>query len=201
MIINSFRLNTDYFLELFEDVPSYKLSSQLYDINNHPIWLIGHMIYSFDQTHKIIGGNRITNDEWDAKFGTGSRPMPITKNYPNTNQLVPLYHQTRDNLIDAVRKLSLADMARPNNLPKYKAYLPTYGDLLTHLMIGHTQYHCGQLSLYRMAHGLVRIPEKFDDSKVDKENGTFFECPICDKRFTQRPTFSEHLKSHQEDDI
>lgn len=197
MLINSFRLNTDYFLELFEDLPRYKIISQLYGINNHPIWLIGHLTCSFDLLDEVLGGTRLTNEKWEGKFGTGSRPMPIATMYPKPEDLIKLYTQARDKLIDSVMKMSMVDFARPNDVPNYKAYLPTYGDLLTHIMIGHTQYHTGQLVAYRTVHELVRVPEKFDKSQIDKKDGAYFECPICDKRFTSRLTFSKHLKSHE----
>jgi|AntRauTorcE11897_2_1112592.scaffolds.fasta_scaffold16871_2 hypothetical protein len=194
MLSHSFRLQTDYFLKLFEDLPSYKLISQLFGFSNHPIWTIGHLSVSYDLLLITLTKKSILPETWHRTFGTGSRPMPINTLYPDSKELVKAFTDCRDDLLFAVGKLTLADYTRPNNIAKYKDHLPTLGDLLSHIMIGHTNYHTGQLVAYRAIHELPRMPEQFDTISVDKESG-HFECPICDTKFTKRNVYANHLKS------
>lgn len=194
MLNHSFRLQTDYFLKLFEDLPRYKHCSQLYGFINHPLWLIGHLAGSYDQMNEILTGSRELNKKWDTMFGTGSKPTPISTMYPTDKLLINTFKDRRDDLLYSYSKLTIADLTRPNNVPHYQDHLPTLGDLLSHIMCGHTMYHIGQLTTYRTIHSLPRIPERFDTSSVDKESGSF-ECPICDAKFTKRNAFASHLRT------
>lgn len=194
MLNHSFRLQTNYFLELFGDLPRYNHCSQLYGFSNHPLWLTGHLANSYDLMNEILAKKTILPQTWRTLFGTGSRPMPINTMYPNEKELVKAFTDCRDDLLYSVSNLTIADFTRPNNVPRYKDDLPTLGDLLSHIMIGHTSYHTGQLVAYRTIHQLERIPHKFDTKSVDKKSGSF-ECPICDAKFTKRSIYANHLKS------
>ena len=195
MFNHSFKLQTDYFLELFNDLPRYKHHSQLYGFTNHPVWILGHLAYSYSLTNSILTNKKEDLRKWKSLFGTGSRPIPIITAYPNTKELVDSFKNQRDELAYSSRNLTLAHYIKENNAQCYKDSLPTLGDLLSYTMIGHTGYHVGQLVAYRTIHGLPRIPEKFDVVKTDKTGDSKFECPFCDSKFTKRSAYSKHLKS------
>ena len=109
MITRSFLLNSNYFLELFEDIPSYKMYSQLYGISNHPVWQIGHIANSFDHMNEVLTGKKALNSEWEMMFGTGSRPQPIQKMYPDHDFLLKTFHESRSSLSESISNLSMAD--------------------------------------------------------------------------------------------
>jgi len=195
-VVNSFKIITDHFLTLFKEIPHFEIISQRYGINNHPIWLIGHLALSYDLLNEVLTGKAVMPKEWHNKFAMGSLPMPIKTLYPKNDVLIYHFLDNRNNLIDNVERLTLADLCRPCTISRYAADLPTMGDMLVHIMIAHTQYHTGQLATYRMVHQLDRVPERFDTKKINTNNPEAeVECPFCDKKFTKKFGLSNHIKS------
>lgn len=195
-LIPSFEHGTDRFLTLFNSTPKFNNISQLYSISNHPIWLIGHLAYSFDRACSAVGGEKLLTDKWIKLFGARSRPMPIRTEYPQIEELVNQFTICKNVLSDMVIKLPPQRFSKDS--PEFcRDVLPTVGDFLVYYMVGHVQYHIGQLSTFRAVHQVDRIPDRLDvkTDDVETEPSISFICQHCNRKFTKKFALSNHINS------
>jgi hypothetical protein len=163
-ILTSFQLVVDYARRLVGDIPPQEFVAQPDGIVNHPAWILGHLAHSFQAIGGEIGVAPWLADDWDRMFATGAIPTPRVKDYPSKSSLIATFDDAVDRTTDAVSRLSTEGFASPLPDDEYRATLPTIGHALLHILVGHTSVHVGQLTVWRHAMQLPRVPEHFDNS-------------------------------------
>lgn len=161
-VLNSYELNLDYLRRLIEDVPDAELANQQGGVVNHPLWTIGHLVYSAQMIGGELGLPAWLQDGWQARYGTGSIPSADRSAYPSKDALF-------DHLADAEQRLkdfleAMGDEAMQQPLPdmRYRGMFPTLGHAVTHILTAHTAAHIGQLIVWRRVEGFPPLSKVFD---------------------------------------
>lgn len=159
-ILHSYAYSLDFIREQVADVPDELLTAQLDGIANHPEWTIGHLVFIAQAIGEVIGIEPWLSDEWASQFGPGSTPK-LSSAVSRTALLSALEHaQTR--LSDAVAALTdeQLDAAFPD--PAYSDLFPTVRHALAQVLVGHTAFHVGQISIWRRALNLAPLNRSYE---------------------------------------
>lgn len=135
-------------LKLVEDVSEDQMFLQSAANENHPAWILGHLLLSDTYLLSLLKIRELSPDFVDLlnKYG----PNPTNKNYDSKSFLVERLTETSVLRVEAVTQMEDLNQPLPDeNLVKTQ---PTIGHHLQMLMI-HEGHHCGQLSSWRKLHG------------------------------------------------
>ena len=121
---------------------------------NHPLWVLGHLVYSesflFDQA--IMGrDNRF--GEWGELFGAKSTPVAEADKYPSMEELFGKWETIRSEAVAHLDSLTPDDLDKKSHAPEdYGPMFATVGACYA-AMTGHPQFHAGQVADARRADG------------------------------------------------
>ncbi len=124
---------------------------------NHPAWVLSHLnIY----TRICIAMLRAEPfaDPIDAKYGQKSEVSDDPTDYIPGPDLLAAYTALHAEAEHALAAATEHILAAANPLERWRAVHPTVGDMLVTLMVKHESAHLGQLSAWRRALGLPRVP-------------------------------------------
>ena len=98
-------------------------------------------------------------EEWHKLFGPGSVPSTDRSVYPIKAELLAALTAGHERISEASTKADPASMAEkhPVAFPFLLQWMPTKGDLLSHLMTTHAAGHLGQLSTWRRINGMPSV--------------------------------------------
>jgi hypothetical protein len=156
-ILNSLLLHMQTLRELVGDLDDVGMIRQPPGVPNHPAWTVGHIVYSLQGIGEELGLEPWLPEDWAQRYGTGSTPTAEACAYSARQELL-------DTLTDACRRVrerlsALDDAALRRPLPdeRVRKILPTLGDAVLHVLVGHTAAHLGQLAVWRRAMGLPQV--------------------------------------------
>ncbi|MGD9854154.1 MAG: DinB family protein [Planctomycetaceae bacterium] len=139
---------------LLRDMQDAPLTSPTPNGGNHPLWVLGHLTYSesflFDES---IQGKPNRCAEWGKLFGAQSTPVPEAGGYPPMPELFAKWKEIRAAAVAHLDSLTMDDLDRRSHAPEeYGPMFATVGACYS-AMIGHPQFHAGQVSDARRAAG------------------------------------------------
>lgn len=116
---------------------------------NHGTWTLGHIIFACQGMATELGAEPWLPEEWESVFGYGSTPGSGDREYPKKAELRTLLTDATTRLTRALQDAGTSVLEDP--LPDDD--FPTWGHLLLQVVVAHTAYHAGQLSVWRRALG------------------------------------------------
>ena len=160
-VLHSFAYALDFLREQLADVSPADMVAQPGGVRNHPAWVIGHLTYSCEQLGGVVGLAQWLPEGWAARFGPGSVPVAELGRYETKSEALARLGDAQKRISRAVEVLDDArlDEALPD--PAYRVPFPTVRHALTQVMVGHTAYHVGQVTLWRRAMGLPAVGRGF----------------------------------------
>ena len=161
-VLHSFAYAIDYLVELLADVPPQQMASQPGGIVNHPAWTIGHLAHTCEQLAAVLGVDAWLPADYALRFGTGSVPRADISVYEPKDAALQVLRDAQSRLTVAVEMQSVSDLAAPFPDPMYEDVFPSVGHALTQVMVGHTAFHVGQVTIWRRAMGLPRLIRGFE---------------------------------------
>ncbi|MDP6112278.1 MAG: DinB family protein [Planctomycetota bacterium] len=161
-ILHTYTLNLRHLRRLVADLDDAEMVTQTGSAPNHAAWIIGHLIHSCEAMCGEIGVDPWLTEDWRGLFGTGSTPLGNADSYPSKGSLLTALDDAYSRLSDALSELGESGMLAPLPDMQYRKSLPTIGHALVHILASHTALHVGQLTVWRKAIGLPRVPEQFD---------------------------------------
>ena len=161
-VLHSFAYALDFLREQVADVPDAEMVAQPNAIANHPAWVIGHLTYTCQMLGGVIGVPEWLADDWANRFGAGSVPVPDPAAYETKEQALAILRDAQSRVARAVERLDDARLDEPFPDPSYLDVFPTIRHALTQVLVGHTSYHVGQLTVWRKAMGLPPLPRSFE---------------------------------------
>jgi hypothetical protein len=158
-ILITWKRNAAYALRLAEDIDPARFVAQPVPGRtlNHPAWVFSHLNLYAAVAVDLASG-RAFDDPADHRYGQKSEPLADPSAYPEKAALLEQWrviHAAGERALEAAAP-SLT--SAPNPLPRWRAMHPTVGDMLVTLMVKHESGHLGQLSAWRRAMGLSRVP-------------------------------------------
>lgn len=160
--LHSFKYSIGYLLDQVADITEERMVAQHAGIANHAAWTLGHVAYACDLLGTVIGLPRMLPAERDAMFGTGSKPVSDRSVYPSKDKLTTELNAVAARLASRVEEIDDAVLDSPFPDPSLLDVFPTIRHGLTQVMIGHTAFHIGQLSIWRKAIGSPPMKRSYE---------------------------------------
>ena len=149
VLIRRFIYSLEFLYESIGSIDEALLVHQPHGFRNHPIWTLGHLAYSCQATAELFGVPNWLPTGWGATFGTGSSPNNVLENYPTRLELIEKLSSSSDKLMLEIRSCPLSYFSQPLPEKKFLLHLPTIGDASMQILVGHTSYHVGQVSVWK----------------------------------------------------
>jgi hypothetical protein len=161
-VLHSFKYSLDFLEEQIAGVADADLVAQPGGIVNHPAWTIGHLGYVLQMIGMVIGIEGKLPPEWVRRYGSVSEPTADAEVYEGKDAALSILRESRDRIIEAVSKLDDSILDQPFPDPAYRDDFPTIRHALTQVLIGHTAFHVGQVSVWRRAMGLPALGRSYE---------------------------------------
>ena len=160
-VLHSFSYSLDFIAEQVGDVADSDMSTQPPGVANHPSWIIGHLTFVCQMLGGVVGVSPWLPEDWSHRFGPGSEAIGGGKYLPKQEALA--YLRTAGICLDAaVRALNNSQLDAQFPVEQYREVFPTVRHALTQILVGHTAFHVGQLSVWRKAMGLPAMGRSFE---------------------------------------
>ena len=153
-VLHSFVYSLDFLRELIADVPEAAMTAQPAGITNHPAWTIGHLVFISQAIGGVAGLEPWLDEQWTKDFGPDSKPSTNCGTGDYKVSLLAALDIAQTKLTDAVTDLSEEQLDAPFPDPSYSDVFPSVRHALTQVLLGHTAFHVGQLSVWRRAMNL-----------------------------------------------
>lgn len=149
-------------LTLVEDLSEAQLCCQSRPGENHPAWILGHLLLGDAYLLFLLGVQELPTDfaELLVKYGPGTPSLPAPEHYSDKATLVERLSRTNTLRLEAIRLMKAEDFARPVPDEVLAQAQPTIGHHLLALVF-HEGQHGGQLAAWRKAQGLDAIHGAF----------------------------------------
>lgn len=143
-------------LNLVEDLRDEQMCRQTSARENHPAWILGHLLLSDVYLLSMLKTRELSADftELLIKYGPNSNPNSIIENYDSKQFLVESLTETGLLRTDALRQMKSLDQPTPDET--LVRTQPTIGHHLQTLVF-HEGHHCGQISAWRKAQKLSAV--------------------------------------------
>jgi hypothetical protein len=151
-VAEQFRITTNLFIKAMSGVDKEEAMRRPGPMSNPLLWLAGHLIHFRTRLLSLMGVPR--DFPWGSRFDTGSK-VGAPETYPDPEELVALWEQLSELLVERLGTLTEADLAAPPT-----AKVPTT-DATLRGAIGyfslHEAYHVGQMGYVRKWLGMTPI--------------------------------------------
>jgi uncharacterized damage-inducible protein DinB len=131
------------------DLSDKEMVHQPSGVPNHAAWTLGHVIHACHAMATELGAEPWLPEDWESVFGYGSTPRGETGLYPGRVEMQRLLADASTRLCEALSSVEISVMEK--QLPDDD--FPTMADILLQVIVAHTAYHAGQLSVWRRAMG------------------------------------------------
>ncbi len=142
-----------------EDVDDAQWAEQPAGLTNHPAWVLGHLTNAIDNVIRQLGGAVDRAPEWAKQFAGGSMPTNNRSDYPSRDELISAYTGACENLRAVVRQAGEDVFDMPVENERIRAFFPTVGRWVSHVLLSECAFHAGQLSAWRRSKGLSSVFE------------------------------------------
>lgn len=160
-IIDSFDYCLDFLREQVSDISEPDFVAQPNGILNHPAWVIGHLTGSCQALGREIGVEPWLPENWAARFGTGSRPVLDLSVYESGHESLQILRDAQSRITDSVLRLPPVRLDLPLNHQRYGPAIPTVRHAIVQMLVAHSAYHVGQLTLWRNQMGMKSLGRSF----------------------------------------
>lgn len=161
-VLHSFAYSLDYLREQVADVPAADMAALPAGVANHPAWVIGHLTVTLQMLGEVIGFPPWLPAHWAGRYGTGSVPVADVAQYEAKADALAMLRDAQSRIARAVELLDDPRMAEPFPDASYLDVFPTIRHFLTQVLVGHTAFHVGQISVWRKTMGLPRTARSFE---------------------------------------
>ena len=142
--------------ELVKDIDDARFAEQPAGIRNHPAWTLGHLVVSGNFILIQLDEPPIQLPESYGKlFPPGTQPTADRSVYPSKQELLTHLRAVHAAVANAVPRKHEAYFDKPTP-EKFRAFVPTRGQLILYLLASHEPGHLGQLIAWRRAAGLAK---------------------------------------------
>lgn len=138
-----------------EAVPEDARMRQAAEGKAHPLWLLGHLAFSFDTFVNVLtlGGAPACPGNYAALFApaqAGGGPVSAdASTYPSWDELLENYKKAGQAIIDGINKCTddeLTGDVKGSPPDAFKSFFPNLGSPLSGMTL-HDSYHRGQIGL------------------------------------------------------
>ncbi len=142
-------------LGLIADMKDAPLTQPTANGGNHPLWILGHLVYSeANIISHMLQGHETPLPEWKDLFGRGSEPVQDIEIYPSVDELMLKFEEIRAHTLSVLDGMSEDDLDQPSkNIPPGRENVfGTAGQCFLMVSI-HPLMHYGQVADARRSLG------------------------------------------------
>lgn len=141
---------------LVEDLSDEQMFLQSAAGENHPLWILGHLLLSDTYLLHLLKVRELSADFTDLleNYGPNSKPKSFIENFHSKSFLIEKLTETGNLRLDSVRQLKDLNEPLPDEILSQTQ--PTIGHHLQTLVF-HEGHHCGQISSWRKLHGFTSV--------------------------------------------
>lgn len=161
-VVHSFAYCLDFLREQVADVAAADMVAQPNGIRNHPAWVIGHLTFTCQMLGGAIGLPEWLPGDFAARFGTGSVPVADVGACGTKDDALAALRDAQSRIAPVVEQLDERRLDEPFPDPSYHDVFPTIRHALTQVLVGHTAFHVGHVSVWRRAMGLPPVGRSFE---------------------------------------
>ncbi|MCI0612777.1 DinB family protein [bacterium] len=161
-VLHSFAYGLDFLREQVADINEADMVKQPNGIMNHPAWTIGHITAATHLLARTIGVTKWLPTEWVQHYRTGSHPVTDAGIYDSKNDLLSKLSEAQSKITQAIEQMTDSQLDVPFPTESYRDVFPTIRHALTQVLIGHTAFHVGQISVWRKAMNLPPMKRSFE---------------------------------------
>jgi hypothetical protein len=161
-VLHSFAYGLDFLREQVADVSEVDMVKQPDGFVNHPAWTIGHITAATHLLARTIGVTKWLPTEWVQNYRTGSIPVADASPYDAKHELLSKLSEAQSKITQAIEQMTDVQLDVPFPAESFRSVFPTIRHALTQVLIGHTAFHVGQISLWRKAMGLPAMKRSFE---------------------------------------
>jgi hypothetical protein len=161
-VLHSFAYGLDYLREQVAGVADADFVAQPKGILNHPAWTIGHLTDICQMVGEVIGVEPWLPADWAKRYGSGSVPLADASVYEAKSQALRMLVDAQSRISLAVQRLTDDQLDEPFPGASYQEVFPSIRHFLTQVLVAHTAFHVGQISIWRKAMGLPPMVRSFE---------------------------------------
>ncbi len=151
----SLETSKNFVMMLIMDMKDAPLTQPTAKGGNHPLWVLGHLVYSeANIVNHIILGETNPLIEWKEIFGDGYECVTDLSKYPPFDEVVAKFEEVRERTMTLLNGFTEADFDKPskNCPPERQEIIGTVGKCFIVLGL-HPAMHFGQVADARRAAG------------------------------------------------
>jgi len=149
------RFSREWLTKVLNDIPADKLTAQPSPTDNHALWTMGHLAYSYQWFLSALGESYELPESFKNAFGTGSKPMANAWAYPPVEEVRHHYDRSFEQFAAAAERLSgAAATAAP--AVETGGFANDKLELIERCS-WHDAWHAGQVSSLRRAFGMAPL--------------------------------------------
>lgn len=160
-VLHSFAYGLDFLREQVADVADADMTAQPNGIVNHPAWVVGHLTFVCQMLGGAIGLVPWLPDDWAPRFGPGSKPVAESSLYESKDKALAMLREAGMRFTRAIDQLDDSRLDTSFPVESYLEVFPTIRHSLTQVLVGHTAFHIGQLSIWRTSMSLPPMRRSF----------------------------------------
>lgn len=142
-------------LELGEDIPPASWCLQSAPSEHHPAWIFGHLLLADAYLLHLLGASALPPDFGNLiqTYGPGAEVTSTPERYLSKDIVTTRLRQSGALRVEHVRNMGSGDLDRATPDEALASSQPTLAHHINALVF-HEGYHAGQLSAWRLRHGL-----------------------------------------------
>lgn len=129
---------------------------------NHPARTIGHLIFILQLLGGVVGIPEWLPVDWEKRFGSRSIPVSDATLYETKDNLLALLGDAEQRITLAVEMVDDSVLDQPFPDETYLEVFPTIRHAFIQVLIAHTAFHVGQISVWRRLMGLPPMQRSFE---------------------------------------
>lgn len=161
-VLHSFGYSLDFLREQVADVADRHLAVIPTGFSNHPAWTIGHIAFACQMLGAVAGVGTFLPVDWGERHGPGSLPSEDRSKYGSKDDLLAALQLGQERITTALRGLDDAALDKVFPVPAYREVFPTVRHAFTQVLVGHTSFHVGQVSVWRRMMKLAPMGRSFE---------------------------------------
>jgi hypothetical protein len=100
------KFSYEWIKPLADDVADAPLTSPTPGLGNHPLWIMGHLVFSSSGLLSMISGETNPYERWKSLFEGGTQPVANTAHYPAYSEVLNAYDATHQSAIELLARLT-----------------------------------------------------------------------------------------------
>lgn len=152
-VLHSLSYSIDFLSEQVAGFSPAAMVEQPDGITNHAAWTLGHLAHVLTLIGGVIGIPSSLPGGWTRRYGPGSRPVGDPEVYESGESLLGIIREIAAKIETRIGEMRDEELDEPFPDEDYRSVFPTIRHALTQVLVGHTAFHVGQLSVWRKAMG------------------------------------------------